>query len=206
MIARRPVAPLILWAILAVLGAGGCSASAVLDVGYPSATATTPSMRARAQARRVVIQPVADQRMDRTRIGPALKNGQAMVSRRPLTDIVREALAVELTKAGYSVVAERGDVEVTPEIEEFWIDVVNGYKTTLYVGRVAIALAVVDGVSGNPVQIRRYVATSRREVDGASPSAARDALEVALARVLHDLATDPAIPVTLGPPSDRPTF
>src|SRR5262249_27352964 len=95
----RSVAPLSLWAILTILGAGGCSASAVLDVGYPSATATAPSMRAPAQARRVVIQRVADQRMDRTRIGPALKNGQAMVSRRPLTDIVRDALTVELTKA-----------------------------------------------------------------------------------------------------------
>src|SRR5262249_22165380 len=157
---------------------GGCAASAVLDVGYPSAT--TQSVRPPAQARRVVIQPVADQRMDRTRIGPAAEDGQAMVTRRPVTDIVREALAVALTRAGYSVVAERGDVAVTPEVEEFWIDVVNGYRTTLYVGRVAIALAVVDGVTGNPVQIRRYVATSRREVDGASPGAARDALEVAL--------------------------
>src|SRR5262249_43319154 len=151
MIAGRPAVPLILWTILTILGAGGCTASAVLDVGYPAATATTAPARATARARRVVIRPVADRRMDSTRIGPASKNGQAMVTRRPVTDIVRDALAFELTKAGYSVVVERGDVAVAPEIEEFWIDVVNGYKTTLYVGRVVIALAVVDGASGEHV-------------------------------------------------------
>ena len=194
-------AALMLWTIAAL---SGC-ASGILDVGYPAATAPSPPMHAVAQARRVVIRPVVDRRLDRTRIGPASKNGEAMVSRRPVVDIVRDALAVELTRAGYSMVAEGGDVVLAPEVEEFWIDVVSGYKTTLYVGRVVIALAVVDGASGEWVLARRYVAISRREGDEDPKRAARDALEVALARALHDLATDPTIPAAFGSRSDPPT-
>jgi uncharacterized lipoprotein YajG len=192
-----------LWTIAALLGIGGC-ASGVLDVGYHPATAPNPPPRALAQARRVVIRPVLDRRLDDTRVGSASKNGEAMVSRRPVADIVRDALAVELTRAGYSMVAERGDVVLAPEVEEFWIDVVSGYKTTLYVGRVVIALAVIDGASGERVLARRYVAISRREGDEDPKRVARDALEVALARALHDLATDPTIPAALGSRSDPP--
>ena len=152
-----------------------------------------------------MIRPVVDRRLDDTRIGPASKNGEAMVSRRPVADIVRDALAVELTRAGYSMVAEGGDVVLAPEVEEFWIDVVSGYKTTLYVGRVVIAVGVIDGGSGERVLARRYVAISRREADEDPTRAARDALEVALARALHDLATDPTIPAALGSRSDPPT-
>ena len=194
----------LLWTIVALLGIGGC-ASGVLDVGYPTATAPSPPPRAGVQARRVVIRPVVDRRLDDTRVGSASKNGEAMVSRRPVVDIVRDALAVELTRAGYSMVAEGGDVVLAPEVEEFWIDVVSGYKTTLYVGRVVIALAVVDGASGERVLARRYVAISRREGDEDPKRAARDALEVALARALHDLATDPTISAALGARSDPPT-
>jgi hypothetical protein len=197
-------AALMLWRIVALLGIGGC-ASGVLDVGYHTATAPSPPLRAVAQARRIVIRPVVDRRLDGARIGPASKNGEAMVSRRPVADIVRDALAVELTRAGYSMVAEGGDVVLAPEVEEFWIDVVSGYKTTLYVGRVVIALGVVDGGSGKRVLARRYVAISRREADEDPTRAARDALEVALARALHDLATDPTIPAALGSRSDPPT-
>jgi hypothetical protein len=187
-----------LWAIVAL---GGC-ASGVLDIGYHAAAAPSPTMSAAAEARRVVIRPVVDRRLDRTRIGLASKSGEAMVSRRPVADIVGDALAVELTRAGYSIVAQGGNVALAPEVEEFWIDVVNGYNTTLYVGRVVIALAVVDGATGEQVLTRRYVANSRREADEDPQRAARDALEVALARALHDLATDPTIPAALGSRSD----
>ena len=73
-------AALMLWMVAAL---SGC-ASGILDVGYPAATAPSPPMHAVAQARRVVIRPVVDRRLDDTRIGPASKNGEAMVSRRPV--------------------------------------------------------------------------------------------------------------------------
>jgi uncharacterized lipoprotein YajG len=190
-----------LWTIATL---GGC-ASSVLDVGYHTASTPSPPTSAAAQARRVVIRPVVDRRLDRTRIGPASKNGEALVSRRPVADIVQDALAVELTRAGYSIVAQGGDVALAPEIEEFWIDVVSGYKTTLYVGRIVIGLAVIDVASGEQVLARRYVANSRREADDDPNGAARDALEVALARALHDLAMDPTIPAALGARSAPPT-
>ena len=205
MTAGRPAVRLTLWTIVTFLALGGCSSSAVLDVGYPTVTATNPPMLAPAQARRVLIRPVADRRMDTTRIGSASKDGHAMVTRRPVADIVREALVGEMTKAGYSVVSERWDVAVSAEVEEFWLDVVSGYKTTLYVGRVVIALAVVDGSSGEQVLVRRYVGISRRETDEGPKRAGRDALDVALARTMHDVAMDPTVRAALASPPDRPS-
>ena len=196
-------AALMAWTIVALLGNGGC-ASRVLDVGYQAATAPTPPMRAVAQVRRVVIRPVVDERLDRTRVG-LTSDGEAMVSRRPVADIVRDGLAVELTRTGHSITSADGDVALAPAVEEFWIDVVTGYKTTLYVGRVVIALAVVDGASGERALTRRYVGVSRREADEDPKRAARDALEIALARALHDFATDPTILAALGSRSDPST-
>jgi Uncharacterized lipoprotein len=205
MTAGRPAALLTLWTIGTILALAGCSASAVLDVGYPTVTVAHAPRLAPAQARRVVIRPVADRRVDTTRIGSASKDGHAMVTRRPVADIVRDALVGEMTKAGYSVVAERWDVAVAAEVEEFWIDVVSGYKTTLYVGRVVIALAVVDGPSGEQVLVRRYVGISRREANEGPKRAGRDALDVALARTMHDVVMDPTVRAALGSPSDRPS-
>jgi hypothetical protein len=56
-----------------------------------------------------------------------------------VADIVREALAVEIGKNGHAVVAERSDVILAADVEEFWLDVVRGYATTQYVGKVVIA-------------------------------------------------------------------
>jgi uncharacterized lipoprotein YajG len=203
MTAGRPVPRLTLWAIVTFLALGGCSSSAVLDVGYP--TVTNTPMLPSAQARRVVIRPVVDRRVDTTRIGSASKDGHAVVTRRPVADIVREALVGEMTKAGYPVVAERWDVAVSAEVEEFWIDVVSGYKTALYVGRVVIALAVVDGSSGEQILVRRYVGISRRETNEGPKKAGRDALDAALARTMHDVATDPTVRAALASPPDRPS-
>jgi uncharacterized lipoprotein YajG len=143
---------------------------------------------------------VTDRRVDTARIG-ASKDGHALVTRRPVADIVRDALVGEMTKAGYSVVSERWEVTVLVEVEEFWIDVVSGYKTTLYVGRIVLALAVVDGPSGEKVLARRYVGISRREANEGPKKAGRDALDVALARTMHDVAMDPTVRAALGSPT-----
>ena len=171
----------------------GCAA---LDVGY-SETVANQAMLASVAPLRVVVGTVADRRVDTTRIGTKTDDDEAIVTRRPVTDIVREALMVELTKNGHTVVSERGDVVLAAQVEEFWVDAVRTSSATLYLGRVAIALVVADGRTGTLLLTRRYVGVKRREGEDDSKALRREVLDGALARILHELATDPDLIATL---------
>ena len=169
----------------------GCG-SAGLDVHYPEARVNR-TVLASAPPRRVEVAPVADRRMDTTRIGVKLKNAGDIVTSRPVADLVREALILELSKNGHSVVSGARDVVLAATVEDFRLDEVSGYASTRYVGRVVIALNIVDGQSGEILLASRYVGITRRQIDKASEDAMRETMDAALARTMHDLATDPEL-------------
>ena len=178
---------LIASALVTTVASGGCGASRVLDVGYQA----QPPAGAPVGPRRVAIRPAADGRADQSRIGSAPDKSHDLVTRRPVADIVRDALVVEVSRAGHLIVTDRPDVVLAAEVEEFWLDVVRGYKNSQYVGRIVVALAVVDGRSGERIAARRYVGIKRLETD--DEDAGRVVMDGALSRVMHDLATDPPV-------------
>lgn len=194
-------------ASLVALLAGGCAAgTAGLDVRYPEA-GVNRAMLSTVAPRAIEIVPVVDRRVDPTRIGTSPKTGKDIVTARPVTEVVREALARELGKNGHAVVAGRRDVAVAASVEEFWLDAVVGHATTQYVGKIAVALAVTDGRTGDAVLARRYIGIKRRaaETDSAGENAEREVMDAALARVMHDLATDPELVRALAAvPAARP--
>jgi hypothetical protein len=175
-------------AVTAALVAG-CAGGTALDVRYPEASANR-AMLASVGPLRVEVRPVGDRRLDTTRIGSKPDGGKSVVTARPVTEIVGEALRVEIGTNGHAVVGERADVVLAAAVEEFWLDAVIGYATTQYVGKVVIALAVVDGRSGDRLAARRYVGIRRRQVDKPSEDVAREVMDAALSRAMHDLATD----------------
>jgi len=194
---RQPLTlPAILLAVLAVSGCGATTSG--LDVRYPEA-GVNRSLLASAPPRRVEITPVVDRRVDTARIGSRLKDGGAIVTSRPVADIVGEALAVEIRKNGHAVVSENKDVVLSAVAEEFRLDVVAGYSATQYVGRVVVALTVAEPRSGDRLLTRRYIGISRRQIenDKDSDNGWRDVMDVALARTMHDLATDPELAAVL---------
>ena len=182
--------PLILAAALSTLA--GCAS---LDIGYPETVANRARL-ASVAPRRVVVGPITDRRMDQTRIGAKPKDGDGITTRRPVADIVHEAFVVELTKNGHVVVPE-GDIRVAADVEEFWLDAAGHNATTQYVGRVAIALAVKDERGGVTLLTRRYVGTKRRQAEADSKDAWRDVMNIALARAMRDIATDPDLVAAL---------
>jgi hypothetical protein len=169
----------------------GCGTSG-LDIHYPEARVNR-TLLASAPPRRVEVRPVADWRMDTTRIGVKSKNEGDIVTSRPVADLVREALVLELSKNGHSVVSNDRDVVLAATVEDFRLDEVTGYASRRYVGRVVIALNIVDGRSGEILLTRRYVGIKRREIDKASEGARAETMDAALARTMHDLATDPEL-------------
>jgi YajG family uncharacterized lipoprotein len=188
---------MLLWIAMAV-SLLGCSNTVAIDVGYPKASVNRATL-ASARPRRVEIRPVADRRGDTTRIGvqPDEKK-KAVVTSRPVTDIVREALVAELQRNGHVVVPDRSDLVIAADVDEFAYDVVVARASAQYVGKVALALAVTDRQSGKTLFTRRYVGIKRQNADRDAEHAARDVMDAALARAMHDLATDAELAQAFG--------
>ena len=182
--------------LAAITTLAGCSSA--LDVGYHEASAN-PGRLASVAPRRVAIGPITDRRADQTRIGARPENGKAIETSRPVADIVRDALVVELTRNGLAVVPEGGDVRVAADVDDFWLDTAHGDGSTHYVGRVALAVAIRDERGGPPVLVRRYAGINRRYADPDAKEVWREVMDTALARTVHDLATDPELVKALAP-------
>jgi uncharacterized lipoprotein YajG len=173
----------------------GC-ASRTLDLGYPESGANR-ALLASVAARRVVVAAVTDRRADTSRIGSRPEDGKPIVTARPVADIVRDALVVELGTNGHQVVAAEGDVVIAADVEEFWLDAVGRSASTHYVGRVAVAVVVADGPTGDRLLTRRYVGLRRRTGEADSKEAWREVMDTALARTIRDVATDPDLALTV---------
>ena len=188
MSARRWPA-MLLWIAMAV-SLVGCSNTVAVDVGYPEAGVNRATL-ASVRSRRVEIRPVTDRRTDTARIGvqPDEKK-KLVVTSRPVTDIVRDALVAELQRNGHVVVPDRSDLMIAADVDEFAFDAVAARSSAQYVGKVALALTVTDRQSGKIVFTRRYVGIKRQNADRDAKHAARDVMDAALARAMHDLATD----------------
>ena len=190
--AGRSVATAALLCSLALATGAGCARNQGLDVGYPEA-GVNRALLAAVPPQRVGINPVVDRRLDTSRIGSLPNDGRGIVTRRPVSDIVRDALTVEVNRNGHAVLPDAHDVVLATEVEEFWLDVVVGRSHAQYVGKVVLALAVVDGRNGETLFTRHYAATKRREADADAKDVAREVMDAALARTLHDFATDPQV-------------
>jgi hypothetical protein len=198
---------LMLAALVSASTLAGCASA--LDVGYPEGTANR-ALLASAAPRRIAVGPVTDRRADQARIGAEPEDGDAITTSRPVAEIVRDALVVELTKNGHVVVPGDADIRLAADVEDFWLDAAARDDSTQYVGRVALALAVSDGRSGATLFVRRYAGLKRRQAASDSRDAWREVMDTALARTIRDIATDPELVAALarwpaaGQRADRP--
>ena len=182
--------------VIAVLTLATACASRTVDVSYPE-TGVKKALLANVAPRRMVVAPVTDRRGDRDRIGASPEDRKPIVTARPVSEIVRDALVREVEKNGHQVVAGPGDVVLAADVEEFWLDAVGRSATTQYVGRVAIAVAVADGHTGDRLWSRRYVGIRRQTAEADSKTAWREVMDTALARTMRDVATDPDLALTV---------
>ena len=86
-----------------------------------------------------------------------------------MPEIVHDALATEIGKNGHAVVTTDADAILAAEVDEFWLDIVPGYPEIQYVGKVAIALAVVNALTGERLLARRYFGIRRQQAGPDSP-------------------------------------
>jgi hypothetical protein len=191
-----PRATRLIAGVIAVLTMATACASRTVDVSYPE-TEVKKALLGNVAARRVVVAPVRDRRGDKDRIGASPEDRKPIVTTRPVSEIVRDALVREVEKNGHQVVAGPGDVVLAADVEEFWLDAVGRSATTQYVGRVAIAVAIADGQTGDRLWSRRYVGIRRQTAEADSKTAWREVMDTALARTIRDVATDPDLALSV---------
>ena len=182
--------------VIALLALATACASRTVDVSYPE-TEVKKALLGSVAPRRMVVAPVTDRRGDKERIGASPEDRKPIVTARPVSEIVRDALVREVEKNGHQVVAGPGDVVLAADVEEFWLDAVGRSATTQYVGRVAIAVAVADGHTGDRLWSRRYVGIRRQTAAADSKTAWREVMDAALARMIRDVATDPDLALSV---------
>src|SRR5262249_29669158 len=153
-------------------------------------TAVNRAMLAAARPRRVEIRPVADRRDDTARIGSQPEDNKPIVTSRPVVDIVRDALVSEVQRNGHAVTATGADLVLAADVDEFRLDAVVGHSTTQYFGKVALAVTLVDARTGETILTRRYVGIRRQQGPREAKQIGLEVMDVALSRVMHDLATD----------------
>ena len=185
----RTRAPATILLALTIVSLVGCARSVTLDVGYPEA-GVNRAMLASARPRRVEIRPVADRRANTALIGVQPDGNKPIVTSRPVADILRDALVLEVRRNGHAVVSEGPDLVLAADVEEFWLDAVVGYSSAQYVGKVALTVALIDARSGETLLTRRYVGIRRRQAARDATQAGREIMDLALSRAMHDLATD----------------
>jgi len=175
---------------LGMLVLTGCI-SRTLDIGYDGSR-TGPGALASLPSRRVIVPAVTDKRVaaDGTRVH------EKVFSARPVPDVVRDAVILEVKGNGHTAVNESGDWVFAVDVEKLWVDTVAGFWTAQFVGVASIRLTVRDGKTGRVLANRTYHGVQRETVDNVFVSVQR-ALSGALGRVAREIGTDETLARTL---------
>jgi len=178
--------------VLALLA--GCSAiTAPLPLDYPAAAARRGPLSALAP-RRVRLADFADAREERQGIGyhRNIFEGRTGVieATRPVTEIVRDALAVELLKNGHPLGEEGAELVLGGEVGLFWFDAKRRILSSDYMGVVGITLRISDAGSGTVLLVRGYQGFYAEQGTGAAEETCTRVMNAALSRLVRSVTTD----------------
>jgi uncharacterized lipoprotein YajG len=176
---------------------GGCAfTTSTLNVRYEEARAARGPLSS-VEPRRVEIVSVVDKRPDTARIGYK-RNGfnqqtADILSGRPVSEVIRDALIVELKKNGHLFEPSERDLRLAVDVTDFWFDLRVGMWTIEYLGTAGIALTVNDGRNGATLLSQRYQSSHREERAAGYEGTWEAVMNAALERMMRDVATDPRL-------------
>lgn len=183
-------------ALVAALSLSACATSEdVVPIPYAVSAATAVPG---ASSITVTVAATDARTENRARIGAQINGyGMEMAAIRSdteITEVVQNAIAVELRQRGYSV-GEAG-ARVNASVETFY----NSFKVGMLAGKsqADVAMTVtVTGRTGGEVYSRRLSAQAERSVQLANGGNAATTLSQALSKVLEELMADPAFTAAL---------
>jgi len=199
----------VLFVVVGLLVFSGCAfTQAKLDVAYQEATARKGPL-ALAASRDVEIGTFTDTRTETDKIGYK-KNGfgqkaATIVTKRPVPDIVRNAVVTELKlnghnpgRSGSSSLVLEGDVTT------FWFDLQSNLFTVDFLGTVAMELRLRDPETGRLLLARTYQGHYAEKSRGGLDGTWERVMNVALERMIREMSTDRRLLEALrtGPPTE----
>jgi uncharacterized lipoprotein YajG len=183
--------------VLSVLILSGCAfTKATLDVGLtPGDTGRGPLSSVPPMT--VGVAELADKRPDTARIGYK-KTGFGsksadIVTERPVSAIVREAIAAEFAANGHRV-GEDADLLVSGTVTTFWFELTPHFGSVEFAGTVGVDLVVSDARTGRPLVTRAYQGNyTEKTAMGGLEGTWKRVMNTALERMVRDLASDPRL-------------
>ncbi len=185
-----------------LLFAAGCAfTDAKVNVGYTEALASRGPLST-VPARQVEIGPIEDKRPETDKIGYK-RNGfnqktAKIETEKPVAEIVREALAAELTKNGHQIVSAPYDVHMSVEIAEFWFEMSIGFFTVDFVGTTSVVLKAQDPKTGIILLDQTYRGYHKETAAGGLEGTWGYVMNRALQQMMRDIAADFALVRALG--------
>ncbi|MBI4527015.1 MAG: hypothetical protein HY695_24735 [Deltaproteobacteria bacterium] len=176
--------------------AGCVLTDATLEIGYTAAQASRGPLAAIPPAR-VEIGAIEDRRPERDKIGYK-RHGLSdqwktakMTTKKAVPEIVREALAIELTKNGHSVGGLGDDLILSGEVTDFWCDIRPGVYAWEFVASTELDLTLADRKAGSTLYRRTYRGYHRDTVvHAALASAWERVMNKALEEMMREIGTD----------------
>jgi YajG family uncharacterized lipoprotein len=209
---RSPILVVVL-GLAALLG--GCVGISTVNVGYEEARAARGPLSA-AGPRRILIE-VTDRRpmaspligykrapgTERTLASEFLppSNARSIAVTRPVREIVHDALAVELRKNNHAVVRAEADRVLAVDVQEFWLDVQEGFWSNRFSATMAITMTVADARTGRVLLTRNYQGHAVKSGQGMMREGNwKTPMNSALEGMMREVATDPRLVEALRTP------
>lgn len=113
-----------------------------------------------------------------------------IVTTKPVTQIVREAISIEFLKNGHLLSGENRTIVLSGEITSFWFDSQVGFWTVEFMGTVSIDLNVIDSKTGAIMLTRTYQGHYNEKSMGGLEGTWERVMNVALERMVQQMSTD----------------
>jgi hypothetical protein len=139
------------------------------------------------------VQALADDRSDKARIGWK-KNGYGsntadILSTRPVTDLVAEAIRTGLQQNGHTI-SLPADIVVSGSVTRFWFEVKPNFWTIEFTGNVECDLRFVKAGTTQEVYKSRYSGTYTRKTGGGLEATWTEVMDASLEKLVEDIVFD----------------
>ncbi len=139
------------------------------------------------------VMPLEDTRSDKARIGWK-KNGYGqntadIVTTRPVTEIVAEAIRAGLQQNGHTATAP-ANINVTGSVTRFWFEVKPNFWTVEFTGNVECDLAFVSTRTGATVYKSRYSGTYTDKTGGGLEATWTQVMDASVEKLVEDIVFD----------------
>jgi Uncharacterized lipoprotein len=139
------------------------------------------------------VQALSDERSDKARIGWK-KNGYGsntadILSTRPVTDLVAEAIRTGLQQNGHTI-SLPADIVISGSVTRFWFEVKPNFFTIEFTGNIECDLQFVKAGSTKEVYKSRYSGTYTRKTGGGLEATWTEVMDASLEKLVEDIVFD----------------